>query len=213
MCAIIKRGILGGFSNKIGNIVGTSWKGIAVMKSLPLSVANPQTAGQVTQRSRFTAASVFGSQILADVVKPLNDRFAQQESGYNLFVRRNVMNAFDENGAILGNLSISQGKLDQVPNLVVTASAGTDRVTFTYTNNSGSGFALPDDEVYVVVYIQNVVLSGAMVTPETRSTGPAVWQSGGQLTQGMTLGYSFALRRADGSMVSTSQNGTVVVGA
>ncbi len=38
---IIKRGILGGFSNKVANVVGSSWKGINTMRALPLSVANP----------------------------------------------------------------------------------------------------------------------------------------------------------------------------
>ena len=46
---ILKQGILGGFSGKVANVVGTSWKGIAVIKAMPLSVANPKTAGQVAQ--------------------------------------------------------------------------------------------------------------------------------------------------------------------
>ena len=45
--AKVRQGILGGFRGRVGNIVGTGWKGIAVMKSLPLTVANPRTAGQV----------------------------------------------------------------------------------------------------------------------------------------------------------------------
>ena len=50
---VIKQGILGGFSGKVANIVGSSWKGIPVIKSLPLSVANPQTAAQTTQRNKL----------------------------------------------------------------------------------------------------------------------------------------------------------------
>lgn len=50
----IKKGILGGFSGKVGNIVGASWKGIAYIRSLPASVHNPRSEKQVTQRSKFS---------------------------------------------------------------------------------------------------------------------------------------------------------------
>lgn len=69
--ATIKQGILGGFSGRVGTIVGTSWKGIAVMKSLPLSVANPKTAGQVGQRTKFSSVVALASVILSSIIKPL----------------------------------------------------------------------------------------------------------------------------------------------
>jgi len=49
----IKKGILGGFSGKVGTVVGASWKGIAYMRSLPQKVKNPRTLGQRMQRSKF----------------------------------------------------------------------------------------------------------------------------------------------------------------
>lgn len=87
---IIKRGILGGFRKKVANVVGSSWKGIAVIKSLPLSVANPNTIAQQFVRSKFRLCSRFASSILSSTIKPLWDRYAQQMSGYNMFVRRNI---------------------------------------------------------------------------------------------------------------------------
>ena len=90
--AIIKQGILGGFSGKIGNIVGSSWKGIAIMKTKPLSVANPKTAAQVAQRTAFSESVTIATQILADVIKPLWDRFSERKSGYNGFIQYNIGN-------------------------------------------------------------------------------------------------------------------------
>ena len=55
----IKQGILGGFSGKVGSVVGASWKGIAYMRSLPQSVTNPRTEGQVNQRSKFAVTLGF----------------------------------------------------------------------------------------------------------------------------------------------------------
>jgi hypothetical protein len=37
----INQGILGGFSGKVGNVVGGSWKGIEYMRVIPASIANP----------------------------------------------------------------------------------------------------------------------------------------------------------------------------
>lgn len=88
--AIIKRGILGGFSNKIGNVVGTSWKGISVMRSLPQSVHNPKTEAQEEQRTNFSVASKLGSQLLDAVIKPFWDKRAIRMSGYNLWVQKNL---------------------------------------------------------------------------------------------------------------------------
>ena len=88
--AIIKRGILGGFSNKIGNVVGTSWKGISVMRSLPQSVHNPKTEAQEEQRTNFAVASKLGSQLLDAVIKPFWDKRAIRMSGYNLWVQKNL---------------------------------------------------------------------------------------------------------------------------
>ena len=88
--AIIKRGILGGFSNKIGNVVGTSWKGISVMRSLPQSVHNPKTELQEEQRTNFAVASKLGSQLLDAVIKPFWDKRAIRMSGYNLWVQKNL---------------------------------------------------------------------------------------------------------------------------
>ena len=47
---VIKQGILGGFQNKVGAVIGSNWKGIATMRSRPISVANPRTGKQVAVR-------------------------------------------------------------------------------------------------------------------------------------------------------------------
>ena len=56
---IIRQGVLGGISGKIGNIVGASWKGINYLRIKPASVANPRTPLQVNQRNKFQAVLEF----------------------------------------------------------------------------------------------------------------------------------------------------------
>ncbi len=52
--AIYKQGILGPFSGKVGTVVGSSWRGIAYIRSLAAKVGNPRTQKQVSNRARFS---------------------------------------------------------------------------------------------------------------------------------------------------------------
>lgn len=85
----IKQGILGGFANKVGTVVGSSWKGIAVMRSMPLSVANPRTTAQVANRGKFAQVVKNAQSILSSVVQPNFNPQAKYMSGYNMFVKLN----------------------------------------------------------------------------------------------------------------------------
>ena len=57
--AKIGKGILGGLSGKVGNVVGARWKTIDYIRSKPLSVKNPRTEKQVNQRTKFNIALKF----------------------------------------------------------------------------------------------------------------------------------------------------------
>jgi hypothetical protein len=50
----IKKGILGGVSGKVGNVVGGSWKGIDYLRVLPASVHNANSQPQISQRYKFS---------------------------------------------------------------------------------------------------------------------------------------------------------------
>lgn len=152
MCAVIRQGILGGFSNKIGSVVGSSWKGIAVMKSLPLSVANPKTAAQVEQRTDFAAISKLGSQMLTVFVKPLWDRFAQRQSGYNAFIKRNI--EYFAGGALFvpNQFVISQGKMASTTLTNPTATVGTKIMRAEWVDDSGEGYKLSSDLGYAMAW-------------------------------------------------------------
>jgi len=89
---VIKRGILGGFSGRVANIVGSSWKGIAYMRALPLSVANPNTAAQQAVRLGFTTAVECGKQLTAVLFPNFINPFVEKQSGFNAFVGQNSVN-------------------------------------------------------------------------------------------------------------------------
>lgn len=205
--AVIKRGILGGFQNKIANVVGSSWKGIATMRSLPISVANPRTAAQVTQRSAFSEVSKFASAILTTTIKPLWDRFAQQESGFNAFIRKNI-------GAWTGDvladpyvIVVSQGTVAPSNITSLGADSSDKRISVAWNATPG-GNSLPTDQAYVVVMNETTgdVKGFANVAPRSAGT----WQANNVMEQpsGTSFVLWLAFRRADGSDVSNSEVST-----
>lgn len=201
---VIKQGILGGFSGKVANVVGSSWKGIAVIKALPLSVANPRTAAQTTNRDQFTQVVAFAIAILVSTVKPLLDRIAVKMSGYNFFVQLNK-DLFDDTGLITpADLVISQGTVEGVDTFAGVTDPGVDNIDLTWVDNTGTGDALATDELYGCIY--NTTKNEAISVPPgtNRSVAllevdtPVAWDDADvkQL-------YG-AFRRADGSRASNT---------
>lgn len=203
---IIKQGILGGFKNKVGSVVGSSWKGLATMRALPLSVANPKTATQVANRTRFSSCARFASEILAGIIKPLMDRFALHMSGYNMFTQLNKDVWEDPNAPVWADLVISKGRMLQAANVSYSgpiASGG-----FTYQSPAGDKYALPTDKVYALVINEtkgSVVFQGD--TGVQRSAAGFTKPLTGVST-GDTIGIYISYLRLDGSEVSTSAYGS-----
>ncbi|MFC3199714.1 DUF6266 family protein [Parapedobacter deserti] len=83
------RGIHGGFSGKVGNVVGAHWRGIDYMRSLPrVNKGRPVTEEQLIHRVRFAAAVAFAKPI-SYVFNVGYGKLAKQKlTGYNLAVRQ-----------------------------------------------------------------------------------------------------------------------------
>lgn len=203
--AVIKRGILGGVQNKIGNVVGSSWKGIATLRSLPLSVANPKTAAQTNVRTKFSEASKTASTLLATIVKPLWDRFAQQQSGYNAWIQANI-DAFSSAGfPSYADMIMSKGALAVSPITSAVYDESSETTTIDYTAAPG-GDANPTDIAFVT--IANIDDVGILQwygfqTVITRSAGQVV------INQELAVGAGeiyvwLSFRKADGTKVSDS---------
>lgn len=197
---IIKRGILGGFSNKVGNVVGSSWKGIATMRVLPLSVANPRTAAQIAVRNAFSRITALASAGLTGFVKPLNDRFAVRMSGYNRFIQLNT-NAFDASGVFVPeNLVISQGRLGETEVASSDYTLGDSADIDWYAVPTGA-LQLPTDLAYIAVISEDGELLGVSSGEYKRSDGGGVCSAPGITTTSVVY---LAFLRADGTEVSSS---------
>lgn len=180
----ISQGILGGFSGKVGSVVGANWKGINYMRSKAVSVANPRTEGQVRQRTKFSVTLSF--------LQPLTDFL---RVGYKMYaIKKTAFNAamsYFINNAIIGDspdfsidpskVLVSRGPLTSALNANATIQPG--EVTVSWEDNSSSGSATSSDKALIVVY--NVSKMEAVYTTSgaTRSeqsqvmTIPADWDN------------------------------------
>lgn len=196
--ARIKRGILGGFSKKIGNIVGSSWKGIAVMKSLPLSVANPNTGLQQGVRTQFAAAIAFASDLLPIFIKKVWNRGAMQMSGFNAFVQANKASAWERGGSFVPvGLNISPSKENPALDEGSMASATSQSITLEW-NPAKTGNQLDTDNLVALIVDSNGVLLAKSAFVVARSIGTLTISSFYLLTPGENIILYYFFQSADG---------------
>lgn len=209
---IIKRGILGGVANKIGNVVGSSWKGIATLRSLPLSVANPRTLAQRNNRASFTIMSKLGSEVLATICQPLWNRDAKQMSGFNAYVMYNK-SAFDADPLEwLINPVMSKGNLSATLSNAALADGGRN-LTFVYDTTLKNPQDSADDVVYLQVIHQDnsdpdnpVFHAKGFVTTAKRSEAHVTVANPFDTNEGDKLVMSLSFKSVDGREVATSSS-------
>lgn len=201
----IVQGILGGVSGKVGNVIGSSWKGIDYLRIMPSSVANPQTDAQLAQRQKMSVTMRF-LQPLSQFLRTGYKAFAVQMSGINAAMSYNIKNALTgtyPNIAVdYTNALVARGTLPSALNQVASSTvAGT--VKFDWEDNSGEVGASALDKTLLVVY--NPTQNQAVTVNELAERGDA--------TQTVTVPDSFsgdlcecymAFITADGVTVSNS---------
>jgi len=96
---LIKNGILGGVSGKVGNIIGASWNGIDYIRTKPDHVKNPNTRKQQAQRSKFKGVQELAQMLKYPVIRPCWNHIAVKMSGFNYFTQKNI-GAFGSDGQI-----------------------------------------------------------------------------------------------------------------
>lgn len=100
MCAVVQNPIIGRAKNKLGGVVFQTWKGKNVLRSKPLTVANPKTDKQVAQRNKLSAAV----DIYRNTSGGVKAGYVQQAAGqseYNAFTSEIMRNAMSAVGTVV----------------------------------------------------------------------------------------------------------------
>lgn len=204
----INQGILGNVSGRVGNVVGSSWKGIGVVKIKPSSVANPQTAAQVEQRTRMSSVVAFAKPLLQSWIKPLWDRFAQKQSGYNAFCSANISLFNTDTPLDVPSLVMSVGNMEGTPIVSAGFHALDGEVEVQWSSDT-SGFQLANDTAYVCVIGPGGELLG-LSSDALRSDGSVIIPVPSNIESFLPLTAFLSFKRANGLYVSQSSSSVVV---
>tara|TARA_R110002049_G_scaffold11341_1_gene53620 strand:+ start:517 stop:1158 length:642 start_codon:yes stop_codon:yes gene_type:complete len=173
--ATFEKGILGGFSGKVGNVVGSRWRGKNVMRSLPQRGNYTATAKQEEQRLKFKTVIGF----LNPIVDILNSYFGNPQGDKS---RANIATSYHLKNAVVSTpagtvmdyakVLISKGDLRGIDGGTITAAAA-QTLNLSWQDNSGQGKATATDALMVVVYAPDLNLFYNNVAVATRDATTA----------------------------------------
>ncbi|WP_027136734.1 DUF6266 family protein [Gaetbulibacter saemankumensis] len=151
------KGILGGFSGKVGNVVGARWRGKDIMRSLPQRGNYTPTQAQLDQRERFKTVIQFLTPIKG-IVSAYYGKQQGDKSTFNLATGYHLKEALVPDGLDSYNIDypkvlIAKGDLNGLTNGSATPAAN-QQLTLSWDDNSGQGNASATDALIVVVYCE-----------------------------------------------------------
>lgn len=170
----ISKGILGGFSGKVGTVVGANWRGKDIIRSLPKKGGRVATEQQEMQRLKFALVIHF----LSPITSVLRAYFGHNQSAKS---RSNLAVSYHLQEAVTGNnpdftidysrVIVAKGDLLGPENAQATPQA-TAEIVFTWEDNSGQGLAQDTDMLVVVAHNEERNLSEIrdMIAPRSALT-------------------------------------------
>ena len=152
----IRKGILGGFSGKVGTVIGANRRGTAYMRSLPIKMKDARTLPQLKQRSKFALTLRF--------LKPMTGllRMSWKMYAHHRHSPFNAVMSYTITNAISGTypnytidpskVLISIGSLSPAFNPTATPASGGGAIYFDWDNNSGSSADNATDNALLAVF-------------------------------------------------------------
>jgi len=171
--------IFGGFSGRMGNVVGCLRHGKYYLRTLPEKVNQPDTPKQMAQRLRF--------RLVLDYLTPFSGflkigfgGYATGKSAYNAAMSYNLKHAltgaYPELAVDPGKILLCHGLLPQVAEQSLTAEAG--KLVFRWQPTPDSN---PNDSVILLTFCPDLKVANWIMHPAKRGDGtveieiPAGW--------------------------------------
>lgn len=165
-------------SGKLGNKILYKWHGRQCERSMPTSVANPQTEAQQSHRSNFALISKLSSYMKDAHLVGLHWLSVREHNSTYALFRKINKDCFTPDGDIdYPRVTVSKGSVPEVAITSASIENGVLTVTFDSRHYGGS----TTDEFYLFVYCP-ALCTGHLASPVPRSAGkltavlPAEWQ-------------------------------------
>ncbi len=156
--ARITKGILGGFSGKVGTIVGANWRGKDIIRSIPTPSGRPPSEKQMLQQMKFKLVVSF-LRPLGLIQKKYFGLNSGAKSRINLAVSYTINEAVqmvaDVPELIYNKILITKGDLTGFQNVTATPQAGS-KIGLNWEDNTAQGNAAATDRVTLVCYCKEL---------------------------------------------------------
>lgn len=203
---VITQGILGGFSGKVGPVVGGKWKDIDYMRGYVIP-SNPNTAGQQTVRAKFAKLVLLARGLLSNILNVYWDPFYSNMSGFNAWISENYT-TLDGSSDLQATSIISKGTLENLSTNTSTYATATGEVESAFLDTP-VGNGLGTDYVMQVVYDKSTELFYFGSGSGQRSGGTVSVNIGTGKTATNLIVYIFAFRGTGASFVVSDSIGDV----
>ena len=215
------QGIYGPYSGRVGNVIGTFWKGRPVMRIRAATHTDANTVLQQAQRMRFRLVSSF----IKAHEKLVRLGYATADatlSAFNSAMKYNLTNAvtgtFPTLKLDLAKVRLSDGNRNNREGVSVTALAA-GQIKIDWTDNSGDGIGESTDKIYLSIgsadsgEVLITDANGATRLDETVTlTMPSGWSGRTVSVIGFTVKEGVTVTTKNPDEVATSVNyGSVTV--
>lgn len=158
--AVQVQGVFGSFSGKVGKVVGTSWRGMPILRSAPKETTKKPSTAQLVQRAKFSAAMSF-----LNPIKPfLKARFGKMEgskSPFDLALSYHLKEAIKvvDDTLVLDypKMCLSKGHLSGLEGASASLESG-NILRVQWINNSDQSFASANDMLTIALYVPSSAL-------------------------------------------------------
>ena len=203
--AILNEGINGGFTGKVGSVIGYRLNGKWVVRGLPKKTKKNKigSAGQKCSRAKFTLIQQFLSVMLPYIRIGFNLEAKRRNiSAHNAAKSYNLIHAFKDTGEIdYANIVLTKGKLPgaEAP-LVKTVENG---LLFSWAFSKPANTMLADDQVMLMAYQVESNQTVCIYSGARRKSGTEILEMGDPTGVAYQIWISFV--SDDRMAISTSQ--------
>ena len=156
--ARITKGILGGFSGKVGTIVGANWRGQDIIRSTPKPSSRPPSEKQLLQQNKFKLVINF-----LQPIKNIQSRYFGSGSGSKSRVNMATSYTISEAVQVTANVPslvynkilITKGDLAGLQNPSAVPQSG-QMLSLSWEDNSIQGNAKATDRANAVCYCEEL---------------------------------------------------------
>lgn len=172
--ARIRNGILGGFSNKVGEVIGQNYAGVSTMRAMPKYVTNPRTPAQEAHRAKMALAGSFLGAFTRGFSFSSWNKSAVN-NGFNGALRANFSTFVDDPiaGLEVDLLSLDMGTYAGVPlfspileGALLDDGKGIIELEMSWDVDNSSEWASPEDTIILFAVVEHLTYKpGYKYTP------------------------------------------------